>query len=234
MWGEHVNSLSIDSRIWPRSAAIAERLWSPENVNNVDDMYRRLQVESIRLEALGLTHLSHQGGALRELGGTENIDALRVFASVLEPVSFGERYNQQHTSQLTPLDNLVDAIRPDPPSRHDTNRLTHQFLRAPTTSEEARNLLEKNFQIWIAAAPAIKTQLATSPLLALAEPRAQQLSGLATAGVEALNYLSKGTKAPIGWKQRNLALIESAKKPQALVRFTFLSPLEELVNAVTE
>jgi hexosaminidase len=234
MWGEHIDARSIDSRIWPRSAAIAERFWSPESVNNVDDMYRRLAVESIRLEALGLTHLSHEGSTLRELAGTENIDALRVFSSVLEPVSFSERYQGQHTSQLTPLDNLVDAVRPDPPSRHDSNRLTHQFLRAPTASEEARTLLEKDFQSWIIAAPAIEAQLATSPLLALAEPRAEQLPGLATAGVEALNYLSKGIKAPAGWKQRNLALIEAAKKPQALVRFTFLSPLEELVNAVAE
>jgi hexosaminidase len=234
MWGEHVDALSIDSRIWPRSAAIAERFWSPESVNNVDDMYRRLAVESLRLEALGLTHLSHEGSALRQLAGTEDIDALRVFSSVLEPVSFSERYQQQHTSQLTPLDNLVDAIRPDPPSRHDTNRLTHQFLRAPATSEEARAALEKAFESWIAATPAIEAKLATSPLLALARPRAPQLAHLATAGVEALNYLSKGTKAPTGWKQRNLALIEAAKKPQALVRFTFLPPLEELVNAVPE
>jgi hexosaminidase len=203
-------------------------------VNNVDDMYRRLETESIRLEGLGLTHLSHEAAALRELAGTDNIDALRLFSSVLEPVSFGERYHQQHTSQLTPLNNLVDAIRPDPPSRHDTNRLTHQFLKAPTASEGARILLEKDFESWIAAAPAIKAQLASSPLLALAEPRAEQLPGLATAGIEALNYLSKGAKAPAGWKQRNLALIEAAKKPQAIVRFTFLSPLEELVNAVAE
>jgi len=234
MWGEHINARSIDSRVWPRSAAIAERFWSSENVNNVDDMYRRLAVESIRLEGLGLTHLSYEGSALRELAGTENIDALRVFSSVLEPVSFSDRYQQQHTSQLTPLNNLVDAVRPDPPSRHEINRLTHQFLRAPSQSGEARTLLEKNFRNWIVASPAIGAQLATSPLLALAEPRAQQLSELATAGVEALNYLSEGTKAPAGWKQRNLAVIEAAKKPQALVRFTFLSPLEELINAVTD
>jgi hexosaminidase len=234
MWGEQLNERSIDSRIWPRSAAIAERFWSPESVNNVDDMYRRLEVESIRLEAVGLTHLSHEGSALRELAGTENIDALRIFSSVLEPVSFSDRYDQQRTSQLTPLNNLVDAVRPDPPSRHDTNRLTHQFLRAPAASDEARTLLEKDFQSWIAAAPAIEAQLATTPLLALAKPRAQQLPGLATAGIEALNYLSKSAKAPAGWKRHNLALIEAAKKPQALVRFTFLPPLEELVNAVQE
>src|ERR1700689_3741698 len=41
MWEEQTSTQSIDSRIWPRTAAIAERLWSPRNVNDVDDMYRR-------------------------------------------------------------------------------------------------------------------------------------------------------------------------------------------------
>lgn len=232
MWSEQLNQNSIDSRIWPRTAAIAERFWSPESIVDVDDMYRRLAVESIRLESIGLTHLSHQDSALRILAGTQNIDALRTFASILEPVSFGERYQQQHTSQLTPLDNFVDAIRPDPPSRHEIDRLTTEFLKSPTSSEEARAALEAAFKGWIAATPAIEAQLSTTPLLALAQPRAEQLPQLATAGIEALNFLAKGTKAPDGWKQRNLALIAAAKKPQTIIRFTFIHPLEELVNAV--
>ena len=42
MWTEQTTPQDIDSRIWPRTAAIAERLWSPREVDNVDDMYRRL------------------------------------------------------------------------------------------------------------------------------------------------------------------------------------------------
>ena len=124
MFGEHVYARTIDSRVWPRTAAIAERFWSPEQVTDVDDMYRRLDVVSVRLEALGLRHLSQEDAGLRELAGTEHIDELRIFASVLEPVSFHERYDQQKTSQLTILDRFVDAVRPDPPSRYEIERLT--------------------------------------------------------------------------------------------------------------
>lgn len=231
MWGEHLNQLSIDSRIWPRAAAVAERFWSPENVRDVDDMYRRLWVESLRIEAVGSTHLSHEGAALRELAGTENIDALRVFSSVLQPVPFGERYHEQHTSQLTPLDNLVDAVRPDPPSRHEAALLVRELLKSPKANSDARAQLNTMFQSWVAAAPKVQAQMDQSPLLAVARPRAVQFGQLGQIGEQALQYLG-GKKAPAGWKQSSLAQIEAARKPQLLVLFTVIDPLRDLVNAV--
>ncbi|MGA7402412.1 MAG: family 20 glycosylhydrolase, partial [Candidatus Sulfotelmatobacter sp.] len=83
MWTEQTTPLDIDSRIWPRAAAIAERFWSPRDVNNVDDMYRRLDVESRRLEALGLTHISQEAVSLRQLARSEQTEPLHTLASVL-------------------------------------------------------------------------------------------------------------------------------------------------------
>jgi hexosaminidase len=232
MWGEQLNEDTIDSRIWPRTAAIAERFWSPENVRDVDDMYRRLDAMSVRLEAFGLTHLMHEDVALRALTGSLDIDAMRIFASALEPVSFHERYEGQHTSQLTPLDRLVDAVRPDPPSRHEMEVLVRAYLENPSQHAAEKQRLIDIFAALTAAAPKIQQQVAASPILAAdVTERAQQFAQLAAIGTQAIASLSGGSAAPAGSKQSSLAAIEAAKKPQGLVRFTFLDPLQKLVEA---
>src|ERR1700756_3916541 len=87
IWSEYVNAENIDSRIWPRNAAIAERLWSPDGTSDVASMYERMETESARLEWLGLTHRSFQGGLLGGIAGSwspAEFDALRALAQALE------------------------------------------------------------------------------------------------------------------------------------------------------
>jgi hexosaminidase len=230
IWGEHNTPRNIDSRIWPRAAAIAERLWSPQNVNNVDDMYRRLRVESLRLEALGLTHISAEDIGLRRLAGTTAIGPLRILTNVLEPVTWEQQGELQHTTQLTPLDDFVDSLPPDPPSRHEMQVLIREYLA--NRDSETRASLGAMFGAWIAAGPQAQTLMAASPLLKDAEPRARQLVDLGTTGRQALSYLDKHQAAPSGWAQEKLTLIDQAEKPVGLVRFTMLQPLRDLVKAV--
>lgn len=232
MWSEHVSPRSIDSRIWPRTAAIAERLWSPQSVNNVDDMYRRLWVENLRLEAVGLTQLSAEEVGLRQLAGTAAIEPLRILGSVLQPVGFDERYEMQHTSQLTPMDHLIDAVRPDPPSRHGIALLVRDYLSG--NDPDAGVKLEAVFTRWVAAGPPAEVLMSASPLLRDAQPRAQELVDLGMTGQEALNYLAKHEAAPAGWAQARLALIDQAEQPAGLVRFTVLDSLRSLVKAVQQ
>ncbi len=231
MWAEHIEARTIDSRVWPRTAAIAERFWSPENVRDVDDMYRRLEPMSIELESLGLTHLQSGDAGLRGLASTEHIDALRTFSSAFEPVSFGERASTQHTDQLTPLDSFVDAVRPDPPSRYWFEASVKRFLADPQHDQTDREALSDWLTQLANAVPIVQKQMLTSPRLAEVSRRANQLLQLTAMGQQALDDLANNQQPPAGWKVQQLQTLDEAKKPSALVRFTLLPALSDLIKA---
>src|SRR3954469_7590552 len=85
MWSEYVNGENVDSRIWPRTAAIAERLWSPQDVRDVDSMYARLAVISDHLEFYGLNHQSFRRVMLQRMSGESDPQYLAVLASIAQP-----------------------------------------------------------------------------------------------------------------------------------------------------
>ncbi|HTV83688.1 MAG TPA: family 20 glycosylhydrolase [Acidobacteriaceae bacterium] len=235
MWGEYVDAGNIDSRIWPRTAAIAERLWSPRSVDNIDDMYRRLRVESLRLEALGLTQISQENASLRALAGTEQIGPLQSLAAVLQPVNFDTRgawSDAHHVTTLMPLDNLVDALSPDPPSRHGFEELVSTYLQDPAARPDQQAALTAIFSSWTQDQPARVLLMSQSPRLAEALPRARQLTEMGTMGLEAIAYLTSAVPAPPGWKAARLAILDQADQPVALTRFTVIQPLRDLINEV--
>src|ERR1700721_4544441 len=85
MWEEFASDESVESRIWPRAAAIAERLWSPQQVQDVNSMYRRMAAISAHLEELGLTHRSSSGVVGPGGAGINDIAALELLREGTEP-----------------------------------------------------------------------------------------------------------------------------------------------------
>src|SRR5262249_13442931 len=133
MWSEYVGPENIDSRIWPRNAAIAERLWSAQSVTDPVSMYDRLEVESARLEWLGLTHRTYSRKMLQRTPGPpppEESAALRTLADVPEPV---KEYTRDETApaeatSLTPLNRLVDAVSLESDTARHFSELVDRFL----------------------------------------------------------------------------------------------------------
>jgi hexosaminidase len=236
MWGEQVDYNTVDSRIWPRTAAIAERLWSPAGVRDARDMYRRLASVSLELDGLGVEHISNPERGFRQITGNDPT-ALRLFASVVQPVDFHERYEEQHTSPLTPMTNVVDFIVPDPLSRLRFADEVAAYLRGIRTGADARqhaadrDALENTFRAWLAAAQVLDTQTANEPRLAAIAQRRKEWVELATSGIDAIEFIESGRQAPDPWSASRRVLMKQSAQSRELVDFVILGPMGELFQA---
>lgn len=92
-------------------------------------------------------------------------------------------------------------------------------------------MLEQFFAAAGASVAPVEALMDAEPRLQSMRTRAEQMRSLAAVGTQALQYLSSGQSAPGSWKQTSLAQIAAAKEPSGLVRFHFLQPLTDLVNA---
>jgi hexosaminidase len=233
MWTEYVSPENIDSRIWPRTAAIAERFWSPQSVTDVDSMYRRLAVISEQMSWLGLTHNSSYGLMLGRLAGSTDSAALHVLADVLEPVKgyTREELAPAPASSVTPLNRLVDAVRPESAAARRFTNLVEAVLSAPSSNPAALAGLRAWLTCWRDNDAKLQPLIQRSFLLHEDEPLSVSLSQLGTAGLRALDNLERGQRAPDSWKSSQLAAIEEAKKPRAQLLLMVVPAVQRLVEA---
>ena len=112
-WTEYVTPEVLDNRLWPRLGAIAERLWSPKSITDVDSMYRRLEVLNRNLEWLDLRQRTNSRRMLYRIAGNVPRDLVDTLASQVEPVKDYDRGNTQSYDVLKPLNRLVDAVPPE-------------------------------------------------------------------------------------------------------------------------
>jgi hexosaminidase len=232
MWGEHIGPESIDSRLWPRLAAVAERLWSPASVGDVHDMYRRLRVTSLRLEALGLGHKLHTERMVhRAVGNGADFQTLLALLDISQPVTFGQRHRlQPGMTQQTPLTRLIDAARPDPPARWNSLMLVERFLADSGRTPALRDTLRQDFLRWRALAPAVRAVATRKPLARDAVPAADALARVGQVGLAALDRLGGGVPATAAWQDSARAALDSSTGPQGLLRLVVVDAVRWLVE----
>jgi len=239
MWAEYVNSENIDSRIWPRNAAIAERLWSPQSVTDIASMYSRLHTVSAQLEWLGLTHRTYYPQMLRRIAGhaatPEQLTALRTLADVVEPVKdyTREASAPAEPTSATPLNRLVDAIPLESDAARRFSEQVDKFVSASCRDADAAAQLRVQLITWRDNDARLRPLTQTSFLVKEVAATSQGLSALASVGLAALDHLPKGSPAPDDWKAQQLAIIEQAKTPKSQLLLMPTPAIQKLVEAVS-
>ncbi|KAF2328563.1 beta-N-acetylhexosaminidase [Flavobacterium daemonense] len=175
MWTELASPTTIDSRVWPRTAAIAERLWSAEDVKDVANMRKRLDVVSFRLEELGLTHIRNKAVILRNISNNQDISALNEFSNVCEPLK-GYTRNKGGTEyqMYSPLTLFADACTADAKDALTFNDAVTQYVanKTPENKAKVQSFLTK----WITVHKGLNELSANAPLVQPFLPLAKKLS----------------------------------------------------------
>ncbi len=235
MWSEWVSPETIDSRIWTRTAAIAERLWSPREVTNVEDMYRRLDVIGIQLEELGLTHRRNQDVLLRRLTGKKDISALQTLVSVIEPVKQYQRYQQRPQTMLDPLTGLIDAAQADAKGAREFNKTVGEFIAGKNTDANAKKIYVILME-WYRVQKDLENLMTNSPALFEAKQLAADFSDLTKIAQSALWVLTmpQNPKQTAALRDEQLKRLDEIAKPKAALEFAVVESVKKMVVSASE
>ncbi|HET8967242.1 MAG TPA: family 20 glycosylhydrolase, partial [Candidatus Acidoferrum sp.] len=239
MWSEYVGAENIDSRIWPRNAAIAERLWSPQSVTDPASMYARLDVESARLEWLGLTHRTYYRKMLQRVAGPatpEEFAALKTLADVAEPV---KEYTREETAlveatSLTPLNRIVDAVSLESDAARYFSELVDKFLAGSCRDAAIAAELRAYLTRWSQNEAAFTSLAQKSSFVKEAAQTSRDLSALGAAGLSSLDAISAAKPLSTDQQSQLNSTLTEAAKPKVQLLLVPVASVRKLVVAASQ
>jgi hexosaminidase len=234
MWSEYVTEETVDSRLWPRAAVVAERLWSPASTVDIESMYARLETTSRWLDWTGVQHRSEFQRMLERLAGGHSAPALQVLADAVEAQGIGGRQDTRQYLSYIPLNRLVDAARPESERVRRVSETLTRVLADPTQRRHEIDELRRVFNEWKANTSQLQPLIASSFLLHEVAPISEDLSRTGNIGLKALQYLESGERAPAQWLAEQTEELKRMEQPKAEVVLAAVRPVRALIESFSK
>jgi hexosaminidase len=225
MWSELVTPTTIDSRIWPRTAAIAERLWSNENVTDLASLRKRMSTISLQLEELGITHIRNKEVLLRNISNNQKNTALEDFSNICEPLKVYSRNNEgTEYKTYSPFTLFADACSADASDALGFDAAVTNYLG--NQNSENQILVTDYLKKWININSNLMDLSSNAPLIQPILPLSKSLSDLSQ---QLLLKIEK--KQTVNPPLVNNLLEQCNSKNHADVELAVYNSLKKLVSA---
>lgn len=235
LWAENISAPLLDIKLWPRAFAVAERLWSTEDVKDIDNMYQRLQaIDAWTTVSVGLQQHTAAVQQFTRLSGTADILPLQILAQAVEPAQY---YTRQHlkfqagnyhhfeplnrfadalvaeSSQVRAMDGWVDKLIADPEDSNSAESLRHTFTRWQSNTPDVLALIDGSY-----------------PLKAL-KPVAEDVDKLAGIGLRLTDLVAKQGTLSEGERDDIQKQLDKAAQTRDEVIIAAVYPLQKLLRA---
>lgn len=235
LWSENVVAPLMDIKLWPRMFAVAERLWSAQDVNDVDNMYQRLDsVDAWSTYSVGLQQHMQSLGQMMRLAGSSEVLPLQIFSQALEPAQY---YTRQHLKyragnyhQFEPLNRLADVLPAESLTVRQMDKWVDALIASPKEGQNAAEL-HHLFRRWQRNTEDVLSIIDGNYRLKALRPVAEDVEWLAELGIRLTELVAKQGKLSDTERQNWQKKLDDAALVRDEVVITAVYPLEKLLRA---
>ncbi|MEQ1964195.1 family 20 glycosylhydrolase [Xenorhabdus khoisanae] len=234
LWSENVTAEVLDIKLWPRTFAIAERLWSARDVTNEKHMYQRLQaMDTWTTVSVGLQQQANAQRLMTRLANSTNIEPLQILAEAVEPAQYYSRHHAKFQAgnyhQYEPLYRFADALEPESYVVREMDALIDRLLKNKRDWQAEQALRDRLIR-WRDNHDSVMKIVKANYMMRDLIPVANDVGEIAELGLLMLDHLKAGkTFSPQQWQDAQKLLSQGAQmRDEVVIRAVY--PLERMLD----